>query len=199
MIADVLQALDGARWDAPTLCTGWTVRHVAAHLIQPMVVTFARFFLTALRHRGDTDATVDHLTRRLARTPPPQLLTLLRQHAPDQVSPFRVGPMGPFAETCVHLRDVARPLGLTADVPAEDWRTLLDYFTSPAVAPALIPAGRLAGLTLTATDTDWSAGHGPEIRGPVEALAMAAAGRTAAVADLRGAGLRTLESRLRIH
>jgi hypothetical protein len=27
--------------------------------------------------------------------------------------------MGPLAETCLHLRDIARPPGLAADVPAE--------------------------------------------------------------------------------
>lgn len=196
MVADVLESLDDARWHAPTLCPGWTVHHMAAHLTQPMLVTFPRFLRTAVRFRGDTDRTVDHLTRRLARRSPAQLVALLRRHAGDQVSPPRVGPMGPFAETCLHLRDVARPLGLTADVPIEQWRTLLDYLTSPAAATALVPAGRLDGLTLAATDTDWATGHGPGVRGPVEALAMAAAGRPAALADLEGPGLHTLASRL---
>ena len=199
MVADVLTSLADADLNAPTLCTGWTVRHLAAHFVQPMLVSFPRFFLTAIRYRGDTDKTIDHLTRRLARKPPAQLITLLREHAADQVSPPRVGPMGPFAETCIHLRDMARPLGLTADVPIEHWRTLLDYLVSPAAAPALTPAGRLGGVTLTATDTDWSTGHGPEITGPIEALAMAAAGRPAALADLQGPGVPTLDARLPAH
>ena len=196
VIADVLESLDDADWNAPTLCAGWTVRHMAAHLTQPMLVSFASFLRTAMRYRGNTDKTVDHLTRRLARRTPAQLVTLLREHAADRVSPLRVGPMGPFAETCIHLRDVARPLGLTVDVPIEHWHTLLDYLVSPEAAPALVPAGRVGGLTLAATDTDWATGRGPEVRGPIEALAMAAAGRPAALADLRGPGLHTLECRL---
>jgi uncharacterized protein (TIGR03083 family) len=196
MIADVLESLDDADWNAPTLCAGWTVRHLAAHLTQPMLLSFARFAVTAMRYRGDTDKTVDHFTRRLARNSPTRLTAMLREHAADEVNPPRVGPMGPFAETCVHLRDFARPLGLTADVPIEHWRILLDYLKSPAAAPALTPPGRLQGLTLTATDTDWSAGSGPEVRGPIEALAMAATGRPAALADLEGPGRHTLESRL---
>ncbi|MER7009593.1 maleylpyruvate isomerase family mycothiol-dependent enzyme [Dactylosporangium sp. NPDC000555] len=199
MIVDVFKSLDDADWNAPTLCSGWTVRHMAAHLAQPMIASFPRFFFTAMRYRGDTNKTVDHFTRRLARTPPTQLITILREHATDKVSPPRVGPMGPFAETCLHLRDIARPLGLTVDVPIEHWRTLLDYLVSPAVARALAPAGRLNGLTLAATDTDWVTGHGPEVRGPIEALAMATAGRPAAVADLQGPGLHTLESLLTTH
>jgi uncharacterized protein (TIGR03083 family) len=199
MIADVLASLDKADWDAPTLCSGWTVHHMAAHLVQPMLISFPRFFLAAMRYRGNTDRTVDHFTRRLARIPAPRLIALLREHAADQVSPVRVGPMGPFAETCIHLRDMARPLGLTVDVPIEHWRTLMDYLVSPTAAPALCPADRLRGITMAATDTDWVSGRGPEVRGTIEALAMAATGRLAAVADLRGPGLHPLESRLVAH
>jgi hypothetical protein len=104
--------------------------------------------------------------------------------------------MGPFAETCIHLRDAARSLGLQADVPIEHWRILLDYLTSPKVAPALVPPGRLDGLNLTATDTDWSSGSGDLVTGPIEAIGMAAAGRPAALADLRGPGLDSLAARL---
>ncbi|MEV6850560.1 maleylpyruvate isomerase family mycothiol-dependent enzyme [Actinoplanes sp. NPDC051411] len=199
MIADVLASLDNADWDAPTLCSGWTVHHMAAHLVQPMLVSFPRFFLAAMRYRGNTDRTVDHFTRRLARRPPPQLIALLREHAADKVSPARIGPMGPFAETCIHLRDMARPLGLAVDVPIEHWRTLLDYLVSPEATPALCPADRLRGITMAATDTDWVSGSGPEVHGTIEALAMAAAGRLAAVADLRGPGLHPLASRLAGH
>ena len=128
--------------------------------------------------------------------PPAELIAMLRAHAADRVNPPRVGPMGPFADTCVHLRDIARPLGLAADVPVEDWRILLDYLVSPAVAPALVPPGRLAGLELVATDTDWRGGSGRLVTGTAEALGMAACGRVAAVADLRGPGRDILLSRL---
>ena len=198
LIADFLETLDDDQWQAETLCAGWTVRHLAAHFVQPMVVGFGRFFLAALRYRGDTDRTVDHFTQRLARKPRRELISLLREHAPDHVNPPRVGPLGPFADTCVHLRDIARPLGLAADVPIEDWRTLLDYLTSPAVAPALVPHGRLDGLRLVATDLDWQsgAGEGALLTGPIEALGMAACGRPAALADLSGSGSAILASRL---
>jgi len=196
MIADFLETLDEEQWQAETLCAGWTVGHLAAHFVQPMLVGFGRFFVAALRYRGDTDRTVDHFTRRLARKPAAELIALLREHAADRVDPPRVGPLGPFADTCVHLRDIARPLGLTADVPVEHWRILLAYLVSPTVAPALVPPGRLDGLELVATDTDWRGGDGALVTGTAEALGMAACGRVAAVADLRGPGCTTLRDRL---
>jgi uncharacterized protein (TIGR03083 family) len=192
MIADFLDGLDDAAWAAETLCDGWTVHHLAAHFVQPMLIGFGRFFLASFRYRGDTARTVDHFTRRLAQRPRGELTTLLRVRAGDRVDPPRVGPMGPFAETCVHLRDIARPLGLDADVPVEHWRILLDHLTSPSAAPALTPPGRLGGLRLVATDTDWSAGDGALVSGPVEALGMAITGRRAALADLSGPGVTRL-------
>jgi hypothetical protein len=54
---------------------------------------------------------------------------------------------------------------------------------------------RIAGLTLRATDTQWSTGGGPEVSGPVLSLALAMTGRSAALADLSGDGLATLQAR----
>ncbi|WP_322921276.1 maleylpyruvate isomerase family mycothiol-dependent enzyme [Nocardioides renjunii] len=194
--ADLLASLTPDQWQAPTLCEGWTVRHLAAHLVQPMVVGFGRFLLASLRHRGDTAATVDHVTRSLARREPTELVSLLRERAADRVDPPRVGPMGPFADTCIHLRDIARPLGLPADVPREDWLLLLDHLASGTAAPALTRPGWTDGLALRATDADWARGSGAVVEGAVEALAMAVTGRPAALDDLRGPGVGVLRERL---
>jgi uncharacterized protein (TIGR03083 family) len=192
MIADFLDGLDDAAWSAETLCNGWTVHHMAAHFVQPMLIGFGRFLLASFRYRGDTARTVDHFTRRLAQRSRAELTGLLRARAADRVDPPRVGPMGPFAETCVHLRDIARPLGLDTDVPVTHWRILLGYLTSPTAAPALAPPGRLAGLRLVATDIDFAAGEGALVTGPAEALGMAITGRRAALADLSGPGVTRL-------
>jgi hypothetical protein len=55
---------------------------------------------------------------------------------------------------------------------------------------------RIAGLQLTATDMDWSHGHGPEVTGPAEALVVMMAGRLVAFDDLSGGGTADLASRL---
>lgn len=193
-IADLLESLEPEDWDALTLCEGWTVRHMAAHLVQPMLVGFGRFFLVALRYRGSTPATVDHFTRDIARREPSELVALLRRHAGDRVDPPRVGPMGPFAETCIHLRDIARPLNLTANARQEDWVDLLTYLTAPGAAPSLTTPERIAGLTLVATDADWQYGSGPEIAGTLEALTMAVTGRRHALDDVAGPGVARLRA-----
>ena len=55
---------------------------------------------------------------------------------------------------------------------------------------------RTAGLTLRATDADWTVGSGPEVTGPMLALTLAVAGRSAGLEGLSGEGMATLSSRL---
>ena len=136
LMVDLLAGLADEQWEQPTLCEGWTVRTMAGHLRQPAHYGFVRFVLVALRHHGDVDRAVDSIARRLARVPRDEVLDDLRRHAGDELDPPKVGLMGPFADTCLHLRDVARPLGLPVDVPTEHWVALLDYLVSPEVAPA---------------------------------------------------------------
>lgn len=196
LVADTVDALPPARHLETTLCDGWTVHTLTAHMLQPMTVGFLRFAVTSLRHRGDVDATIDAIARRQARAPIGELTGQLRALADRAVSPPRVGPYGPFAETCIHLRDLARPLGLDADVSLEHWRHLLDYLVSERVAPALVRPGRLDGLALRATDQPWSSGEGAAVTGQSEAIAMAIVGRRVAVEDLEGPGVALLASRL---
>jgi len=54
---------------------------------------------------------------------------------------------------------------------------------------------RIAGLTLRATDANWSHGAGPEVSGPILSLVMAMTGRKQADDDLAGDGVATLRSR----
>jgi hypothetical protein len=55
---------------------------------------------------------------------------------------------------------------------------------------------RVAGLTLKATDADYSTGSGPVVEGPAVALLLAASGRRAGLDGLSGPGADTLRSRV---
>ena len=198
-LADLLESLDEQQWRTETLCAGWSAQELTAHLVQPSITGFGQVFLVALRYRGDTERTIDHITRRIARRPRAELIGLLREHAPDKLNPPRVGPMGPYVDTCVHLRDLARPLGLEdADVGSEQWELVLDYLLGPRPAPALLGVRSLDRLTLHATDLGRTWGsEGELVQGTAEALAMAVTGRRSALADLDGPGAAVLSQRLR--
>lgn len=66
-----------------------------------------------------------------------------------------------------------------------------------AMGAPTFPAKKNArGLKPVATDSDWTAGNGPQVSGPGEALLMAVAGRPHAFGELRGEGLPTLRRRV---
>jgi len=63
--------------------------------------------------------------------------------------------------------------------------------------PPPIKASRIArSFRLTATDTTWSAGNGPEVRGPMAALLLVITGRRVALSELTGPGVAELGRRL---
>ena len=54
---------------------------------------------------------------------------------------------------------------------------------------------RIAGLTLRATDADWSCGTGPQVSGPMLSLLLAMTGRKDSLGDLSGDGIAVLGER----
>jgi MDMPI C-terminal domain len=55
---------------------------------------------------------------------------------------------------------------------------------------------RIAGMRMSATDADWSAGSGASVEGPLASLILVMAGRKPPLEDLSGAGTHTLRARM---
>jgi uncharacterized protein (TIGR03083 family) len=198
LAADMFATLTPEQWRTPSLCAGWTVREVAAHFLEPLEtgVGTLKLLVYLVRYRGSLDRMVDDTARKAAARPTDELVTGLRERASTRLTPPVIGPLGPMTDTCIHLRDAARPLGLDACPPPASWRPALDFLVSKPATKGFIPRGRLTGLRLVATDQDWWHGDGPEIIGSSEAIAMAVSGRPAALDDLAGPGLDVLRRRI---
>lgn len=97
-------------------------------------------------------------------------------------------------EVVVHGEDIARPTGCQLLVPSPTLVAVAEFCKGST--QLLHGKQRTAGLRLRATDVDWSAGDGPEVRGPAASLIMAMCGRTVALADLDGDGVPTLRTRV---
>jgi hypothetical protein len=64
--------------------------------------------------------------------------------------------------------------------------------------PPPFPAGRtMQRFQVTATDTAWTAGHGPQTQDPISAILLLSAGRRAALPQRAGDGAAELTGRLR--
>jgi uncharacterized protein (TIGR03083 family) len=193
-LADFFDSLDEHQLGSRSLCEAWTVRQVLGHLVMPLTGSLRGFLVQVIKERGSIDRASAAMADDLSRRPLTDLTSLLRANADEIIPAPGVGPMGQFADGCVHLRDCARPLGLPDDVSLEDWHALLDWFSGGV--RGLVPKKRLEGLRLVATDQDWSWGFGHQVTGPSEALAMAVSGRPVALGDLDGPGVSLLRQRL---
>jgi uncharacterized protein (TIGR03083 family) len=192
-LVDALDKLPEADWDKPSLCTGWSVREVVAHMIATATMTPPRFFGKLI----GTGFNFQKLTRRdidatIAGRTDPQLVDLYRAHIDSRNSP--PGPAASWlGETIVHGEDVFRALGGYREHPVEHVIAVADFYKGSNL---LIGAkNRISGLTLTATDTDWQHGSGPGVSGPAIALVLAMTGRKVALDDLIGEGVAILRER----
>lgn len=190
-LADLLQTLTPAQWEAPSLCEGWRVRDVVAHVMSFDGVSLLGMLRRAVRGGiiHINQAGVDELASLTAE----QLLHRLRTHLRPQGLATILGGRLALLDVTIHHQDIRRPLGMPRQIPAERLRQVLgDSLRSPE-----LPAWRLArGLHLAPTDLDWTHGSGPEVTGPAEAVLMAITGRRSAVAELAGPGQPVLAGRL---
>ncbi|HEX9066566.1 MAG TPA: maleylpyruvate isomerase family mycothiol-dependent enzyme [Streptosporangiaceae bacterium] len=191
-LAADLQSVDAQQWATTSLCSDWTVRDVLAHMTATASMTPAAFF-PRLAGCGFNFGKVQAkgIAAALGSSPAD---TLARFTA---VTDAKGRPPGPadtmLGETLVHAEDIRRPLGLTHQYPTAALVQAADFFKGSNLI--IGTKRRIAGLRLRATDTEWSAGAGPEVSGPMLDLLMAMTGRTAATASLTGDGVETLRSR----
>ncbi len=189
-----LESLDEAGWDTPSLCAGWRVREVLGHLVSILDLPLHRFLLGVVK-AGSFDRFADRVAREYGSMDPAALTARFRELAPRRFSPPIVGPIAPLVDVFVHTRDIERPLGLTADLDPAGLRTVLDFLCG-GKARGFVSAKRTAGLRFVATDLDWTAGDGLLVEGPADALMLAVADRSEALADLSGEGAVDLGRRL---
>lgn len=185
-IADLIDELDDAQLDAPSLCRGWSVRTVGAHVVAAVTPAKVPFLVELLRHRGNPHATNDAIARRFAARPVAELSAGLRRHADSRFAPPIVGPCGPLTDALVHGGDMRIPLGLTHAPAPEHVRPALEFVTTGRPI-GFVPRGALRGLRLVATDLDWAWGEGERVEGRGIDLLMAACGRAAVLPQLTGA------------
>jgi uncharacterized protein (TIGR03083 family) len=191
LIAD-LGTLTDDQWATPSLCDGWTVRDVLGHMIATAKMTPPRFLakMAAAGFRFNNMTAKGVAAEATAN--PADGLASFRSHLTDTTAP--PGPVeAMLGEAVIHSSDIRKPLGMPHEYPEEALNRVADFYKGSNLIVGA--KRRIDGVTLRATDTGWSTGSGPEVAGPHLSLILAMTGRSAALADLSGAGLGTLRSR----
>lgn len=192
--ADLLDGLDEREWSADSLCTGWTVRDVAAHMTLSTRTTFFMVFKGALRAGGDFDRMEFRLAKdRAAVHTPAELIAQMRETAGSAHRTLGSAPLDPLVDALTHAQDIARPLGRVQAMPVEPTIAAIEQVLTRKFYGA---HKRLQGTRLVATDSDWTHGEGAELRGPLGDLLLVAAGRPAGLAALEGPALERVTAAL---
>jgi uncharacterized protein (TIGR03083 family) len=192
--ASLINDLDDAQLAIPSLCLGWDVKTVAAHVVSTVLDGLPGFLQMAAR-RGSLSRGIDELARRRAQAPMAEIVAALREHADRPISSPVFGPRGPLADIMVHSGDVRIPLGLPFEPDVQHAESAMDFLTGRWPI-GFVPLSRLRGIRLSANDIGRSWREGADVVGPVAALMMSVCGRTAELDALTGPGSTLLRRRL---
>lgn len=118
--ADVIAGLIDAQLDTPSLCTGWSVRHLAAHMVGTAEMTPGAFLARMVKTGFRFNVMVERLAEKCEAGGASDMANRLRAKAGGPNHP--PGPVAAMlGEAVVHGDDLRRPLGLSQAIPAPTW------------------------------------------------------------------------------
>ncbi len=189
-LIDDLAALDADLWSTPSLCPGWDVHDVLAHLVDSARTTRVGYVSQLVAARFDFDrANAVGIERQKAGRPADTLSAFRAVRSHTATPPVALATR--LVEAFVHGEDIRRPLGIGHQYPPELIARALAYQVRTSVK---IGGGKemAQGCHLVASDTEFDHGDGPEVRGPAIALLLAVSGRPVAADELTGPGTHAL-------
>ena len=181
-IADLLDSLSEESWEVPSLCSGWTVRDVGAHLtfaqarvrdiLWPAIRTGFRY--NAMAHYTAVHSPLTH----------DEIVAKIRSFVGSRRKAPMISDYDPLIDTLVHAQDICRPLGIDRQMLPDAAAAAADrVLNTPWPLSLWKPK---PGLRLVATDIDWSYGEGTVVHAPMQHLLLTLTGRTYTSAQLGG-------------
>ena len=116
-LADFLATCAPHEWEAPSLCAGWTVKDVVAHVVsyeELGTVGLLRRFVRGRIVRAN-QVGVDEYSP----TSPQQLLEFLRRHLQPRGLTAGFGGMIALVDCTIHHQDIRRSLGRPRRIPPD--------------------------------------------------------------------------------
>lgn len=186
-LAALLQDLTDDEWNSPSLCTGWRIKDVAAHVaLAPQPPKPLTMLAEGLRAGGRFHKLNHDISVRYADRPDVDLVVELRTHAASRRLPKVTNVRNILYDTLVHGQDIAIPLGRPREMPKDAARAGVERVWT--MGWPFWAKRRFGRFRFVATDVDWSAGDGLEVSGPVCALLLLLTGRSIAIERLSGPG-----------
>lgn len=183
-LAALLDNLSPAQWDTPSLCAGWRVREVAAHMSMGFRTSLPTMLLELLKARGNVNRMADRLALQDAATlSTAEVISAIRDNAHHPWKPPVGGITAALGHDVIHGLDITVALGIDRRVPDDRLRLLLEKISFRTVK---FFGADLDGVELRADDLDWSFGAGTPLIGSAQDLLLVAYGRKLPPGHLRG-------------
>ncbi|HEX6476843.1 MAG TPA: maleylpyruvate isomerase family mycothiol-dependent enzyme [Acidimicrobiales bacterium] len=174
-LADLLEGLSPARWETPSLCEGWRVREVVAHMTMPGRYDEPAFMAELRECDFDFTKLSNRVASRDGQLPAEELVAVLRSEVLHGWTPPGGGSHGALSHVVIHSLDITVPLGEPRRSPDATIGLVLDDLTRGGAHDHF--GTDIAGRTLQATDIDWTFGSGPPVRASAEHLVLELTGR----------------------
>jgi uncharacterized protein (TIGR03083 family) len=172
-LAELLAGLPAEQWQEPSLCAGWRVMEVVAHITMPFRYSARRFVVEMAKSRGKFTVMSDRVARRDAGAlSTAQLTAAVADNVRHPWKPPGGGYLGALTHDIIHGLDITLPLGIERRVPADRLGAIL-----PSLTTLRYFGVDLSGVELHATDIPWSFGSGSPVTGTAQDLALVLCGR----------------------
>lgn len=198
-LIEFLETLAPADWAVPSLCDGWTVQDVAAHLASASAIGVGELVVVSARAGFRPNRVNLVNAARWSRRGPRAIIDQLRVNAEGCRRPLGTTKLMALTDSLCHADDIRYPLGRAARPAPEPFALVADLLAGQRWPLTLMVGGHartvVKGLRLIADDVGWSHGDGPEVHGPAETWLRMLGGRQVGADELTGSGAATLYSR----
>jgi uncharacterized protein (TIGR03083 family) len=199
-LIDFLETLTAEDWATPSLCRGWTVQDVAAHIAWAPALSATEAMAELTRSGFRPNKTNADSAARWSRRGTDAILNQLRANVTNDAKPLGMPRAAALVDAVVHAVDIRRPLGRSRGIASDAFTPAADFCAGTRWPASVMVGGnvrkRIGGLRLVTDDGSWSWGDGPDVQGSREALLLVLTGRPVGAEELSGAGAATLRARL---
>jgi uncharacterized protein (TIGR03083 family) len=176
-LAGLLETLSPQQWNSASLCEGWKVRDVAAHVTHSQM-GLGRVVVEACKSRFRFDPMIKRLALADNRSQA-EIVAALRGMVGSRKHIVGTKPLDPLTDALVHGQDIAVPLGIDRPMPEAAAAAAANHMWHMRFP--VQPAKQFTGIRLIATDADFAAGEGYQIKVPIRDILMAITGRPSGI------------------
>lgn len=192
-LVELLSSLSEQEWKEPSLCEGWQVRDVVAHLVSAQA-DLGAILKNTIIHRGNFPKAEQMVIDDYRKMPLPALLNVMVANIQPRGLFAKVAMPVLFHESWVHQEDIRWVLGSNRQREHNPTRLRMILDAQAAGLQKKLEKGQgiAKKVKFSVPELNWSVGQGAEVSGDGASIIMALYRRPAALERLQGPGVAVL-------